>query len=404
MKIGIIGGGAAGFFTAITCAEANPNAAVMILERGGDVLQKVKVSGGGRCNVTHNCPNVAELVKHYPRGSKELLAPFTRFGTAHTVAWFGQRGVKTKVESDGRMFPVSNSSQTIIDCLMQAAFNANITIKTGVRVSAIQLLDDAKWQITANGSVFIYDKLMVAAGSANAVWELLTAVGHTVIKPVPSLFSFNIKDPRLTGLLGISVPNATLKLEQTKLQTEGALLITHWGLSGPAALRLSAWGAHELADVHYKTNIRVNWLGTLKTDEAVAVLTEQKDLNPRKKVLANAQFELSTRLWQRLVTTVGIAETVQWADMSKKTILSLAEQLTNGVFAVNGKSTFKEEFVTAGGVSLKEVNFKTFESKLFPNLYFAGEILNIDAITGGFNFQAAWTAGHIAGLAMAENK
>ena len=262
MKIGIIGGGAAGFFTAITCAEANPNAAVMILERGGDVLQKVKVSGGGRCNVTHNCPNVAELVKHYPRGSKELLAPFTRFGTAHTVAWFGQRGVKTKVESDGRMFPVSNSSQTIIDCLMQAAFNANITIKTGVRVSAIQLLDDAKWQITANGSVFIYDKLMVAAGSANAVWELLTAVGHTVIKPVPSLFSFNIKDPRLTGLLGISVPNATLKLEQTKLQTEGALLITHWGLSGPAALRLSAWGAHELADVHYKTNIRVNWLGT----------------------------------------------------------------------------------------------------------------------------------------------
>ena len=401
LKIVIIGGGAAGFFTAISAAEANPTAEIIILERGKDVLQKVKVSGGGRCNVTHACFMPQELVKNYPRGEKALLSPFMRFSAAETIEWFEQRGVELKIEGDGRMFPMSNKSQTIIDCLEGQAAQLGVNILRGYRVEDLEQLDN-QWLVKTNRQSFTVDRVMVAAGSSTAVWDLLKKLGHNIIEPVPSLFTFNIKDKRIDGLAGLSVSNALIQVENAKLKTVGPLLITHWGMSGPAVLKLSAWGARQLYDFDYQFVIRINWIGQYNVEEVKNALTfDIKTQNLKKLIVKTPQYGMPSRLWLRFLETSNIGENLIWADISKKQIQSLAEQLVQSRFEVKGKSTFKEEFVTAGGVKRDEVNFKTFESKLLKNLFFAGEILDIDAITGGFNFQAAWTGGWIAGQTMA---
>ena len=402
MNIAIIGGGAAGFFAAITCAEANPDCRVTIFERGKSVLEKVRVSGGGRCNVTHHCFDARTLVQHYPRGSRELLAPFLRFGPEQTVDWFERRGVRLKAEADGRMFPVTDDSQTIMDCLQRAARRAGVQVRLGARVAHITP-DAAGWQLQVPGEPpESFAKLLVATGSSTAVWDRLRELGHHIVAPVPSLFTFNTKDTRLRDLSGLSVPLTQLRLPGARLQAQGPLLVTHWGLSGPAVLRLSAWGARELQALEYRFALEVNWLGAVSTPEAGAQLQALKTEQAKKTVLAHAPFMLPLRLWQRLCAAAGLVEeALRWADLDKVRLQQLAQQLTAATFQIAGKSTFKEEFVTAGGVQLKEVDFRTFESRLHPRLYLAGEVLDIDAITGGFNFQAAWTGGWLAGNAMA---
>ena len=399
----IVGGGAAGFFAAITCAEANPDLSVTILERGKAVLEKVRISGGGRCNLTHACFQPKPLTKFYPRGEKPLLSPFYQFQCKDTVEWFESRGVKTKVESDGRMFPVTDRSQTVIDCLLGAAQKAGVRVLTSTRVTKIALAtdDSEQWIVTTPTADYRADKLMLASGSNPKMWAMLQEVGHQTIAPVPSLFTFNIKDERIKDLAGLSVPNALVKVTGTKLESNGPLLITHWGLSGPGVLKLSAWGARVLNEKQYDFNLQVNWLGEINYNEAAQQLGKIKEENRLRLVLKYPQFDLPRRLWQRMTAAAGIEEDRKWADLAKKQFNKLVTELTQGTYAVKGKSTFKDEFVTAGGVLLKEVDFKTFKSKTLPNLYFAGEVLNIDAVTGGFNFQAAWTGGWLAGRAMA---
>ena len=402
MKIIIIGGGAAGFFAAITAAEANPKADIIILERGKDLLQKVKISGGGRCNVTHACLVPRDLAKNYPRGERELMSPFSKFSAGDTIDWFDKRGVDLKIEEDGRMFPVSDDSQTIVDCLFGTATRLGVKILRGYRVDDLTVGLNGKWQISTPERRFEADKVLLATGSSTAVWSLLERLGHTIVKPVPSLFTFNIKDERLKDLLGISIPNAEVSVDGEKLKESGPLLITHWGVSGPAILRLSAWGARVLNHRNYQFTVKINWTNGHTLREVEETLNYCKsDLYPKKHVSNTPQYDVPNRLWQRLIAASEIGETIRWADISKRHIQNLAQQLAQGSYEVRGKSTFKEEFVTAGGVRLDEVNFKTFESKVLPNLYFAGEILDIDAITGGFNFQAAWSGAWTAGKAMA---
>ncbi len=394
----IIGGGAAGFFTAINIVEKNSKLKVAILERGKNVLEKVRISGGRRCNVTHACFVPNDLVKFYPRGEKELKGPFHQFCSGDTIEWFEQHGVELKIEDDGRMFPVSNSSQTIIDCFLKSTQKLKIDILTGHSVQELYQGNDY-WKITTNQEVFSCQKVIMATGSNPKIWELLQNLGHSIIEPLPSLFTFNIKDARIKDLMGLSTL-ASVKVKKSKLQASGPLLITHWGMSGPGILRLSAWGARELADKKYQFAIQVNWLNETDFEEAIDLLKNIKEENSKKLVSKYAHFDLPKRLWENLVKAAGISEETKWADVNKKQLNTLAEQLTNAEFQVKGKSTFKEEFVTAGGVDLKEVNFKTMESKILPNLFFAGEILNIDAITGGFNFQNAWTGGFIVANAI----
>ncbi len=389
----IIGGGAAGFFTAINIVEKNSKLKVAILERGKSVLEKVRISGGGRCNVTHACFVPNDLVKFYPRGEKELRGPFHQFCSGDTIEWFEKHGVELKIEEDGRMFPVSNSSQTIIDCFLKAAQKLKIDVLTGHSVQELYQGENY-WKISTNQEAFSCRKVVMATGSNPKMWELLQNLGHSIIEPVPSLFTFNVKDVRIKDLMGLSTV-ASVKVKKSKLQASGPLLITHWGMSGPGILRLSAWGARELADKKYQFAIQVNWLNETDFEEAIDLLKIIKEENSKKLVSKYAHFELPKRLWENLVKASGITEETKWADVNKKQLNTLAEQLTNAEFQVNGKSTFKEEFVTAGGIDLREVNFKTMESKVLPNLFFAGEILNIDAITGGFNFQNAWTGGFI---------
>jgi predicted Rossmann fold flavoprotein len=393
----VIGGGAAGFFTAINAAERNKSLKIAILERGRDVLQKVKVSGGGRCNVTHACFEPENLVKFYPRGENDLLEPFRQFNPSHTVEWFESRGVKIKKEADGRMFPESNTSQSIIDCLMGAARHLKIEVLTNTRVENLDFLNP-NWELSVAGNRTLFaKKLMIATGSDTAVWNLLEKLNINIISPVPSLFTFNIKDERLTDLMGLSVPNAMCKIKNTnKNITSGPLLITHWGLSGPAILKLSAWAAQELNRVNYKFTLIVNWLNISDLEKVKKHLHEQINAQPKKNVVLNAEFGVPIRLWKSLCKAAQIGEFQKWAETGKKHIQRLTEQLTVCEFEVNGKSTFKEEFVTAGGVDLSEFDFETFSLKKYPSLYMAGEVLNIDAITGGFNFQAAWTGGWLA--------
>jgi len=397
----IIGGGAAGFFTAINIVEKNVNLKVAILERGKNVLEKVRISGGGRCNVTHACFVPNDLVKFYPRGERELKGPFHQFCSGDTIEWFEKHDVALKIEEDGRMFPVSNSSETIIDCFLETTKKLKIDILTN---HSVQELYQAKthWKVTTVQEVFTCHKIVMASGSNPKMWEMLQNLGHTIVAPVPSLFTFNIKDPRIKDLMGLSA-FATVKVKKSKLQASGPLLITHWGVSGPGILRLSAWGARELAEKKYQFAIQVNWLNETTFEEAMDLLKEIKEQNTKKLIAKYAHFELPKRLWENLVKAAGIEEETKWADVSKKQLHAFVEQLTNAEFQVNGKSTFKEEFVTAGGIDLKEVNFKTMESKILPNVYFAGEILNIDAITGGFNFQNAWTGGFIVANSMCKS-
>nr|WP_288833959.1 NAD(P)/FAD-dependent oxidoreductase [uncultured Flavobacterium sp.] len=393
----IVGGGAAGFFTAINIVEKNPKLKVAILERGNEVLQKVRISGGGRCNVTHACFEPNELVKFYPRGEKELRGPFHQFCSGDTIEWFEKHGVALKIEEDGRMFPVSNSSQTIIDCFLKATQKLGITVLTGQSVQSIfspEVSGKSVWKIDTQNQQFICEKLVMATGSNPKIWEMLQQKGHAVVSPVPSLFTFNIKDSRIKELPGVSA-QVSVKVKDTKLTSTGPLLITHWGMSGPAILKLSAWGARILHDKNYQFTIFVNWLNDIETSEAEKILKDLKQEHAKKTVSKKSPFEITNRLWESLVLASGISTETKWADLSKTQLQNLAKQLTNATFQVNGKSTFKEEFVTAGGIDLKEINFKTMESKLHENLYFAGEIVNIDAITGGFNFQNAWTNGFI---------
>ncbi|WP_026712748.1 BaiN/RdsA family NAD(P)/FAD-dependent oxidoreductase [Flavobacterium daejeonense] len=394
----IVGGGAAGFFTAINIAEKNPKLKIAILERAADVLQKVRISGGGRCNVTHACFEPNELVKFYPRGEKELRGPFHQFCSGDTIEWFEKHGVELKIEEDGRMFPVSNSSQTIIDCFLKATQKLGVQVLTGQSVQSI-FKKDSIWKIDTRNHQFICEKLVLATGSNPKIWDMLQQQGHAIIAPVPSLFTFNIKDSRIKELPGVSA-QVSVKVKDSKLASTGPLLITHWGMSGPAILKLSAWGARILHDKNYQFSIFVNWLNDIDLEEAEQLLKEIKQEQPKKTVAKKSPFEITNRLWESLVLASGISSETKWADLSKIQIQNLARQLTNATFQVNGKSTFKEEFVTAGGINLKEINFKTMESKLHKNLYFAGEIMNIDAITGGFNFQNAWTSGFIVANAI----
>lgn len=401
-RVIIIGGGAAGFFAAIRCAELNPEAEALILEAGREVLSKVRISGGGRCNVTHACFVPKELSKFYPRGERELIGPFHRFCSGDTVEWFEKRGAPLKIEEDGRMFPTTDNSQTIVDCLWESARRAGVQVLMQKRVQGLEppAGERGRWLVHTKEKSFPAEAVLVATGSSPAMWKLLGDLGHTIVEPAPSLFTFNIKDPRIEGLPGLSVSKATVFVQGSKLQASGPLLITHWGMSGPAILRLSAWGARELAALEYRFTIRVNWLSQ-SLETVSEELDNQRREMPKKQVLAHPLFGLPTRLWRSLAAGAGVGEHLRWAELGNKGLNKLAEELVNGRYAVSGKSTFKEEFVTAGGVSLREVDFKSFQSKLFPGLFFAGEVLDIDAITGGFNFQAAWTGGWIAGEAMA---
>ena len=394
----IVGGGAAGFFTAINLVEKNPKLKVAILERGKTVLEKVRISGGGRCNVTHACFVANDLVKFYPRGEKELRGPFHQFSSGDTVEWFEKHGVELKIEDDGRMFPISNSSQTIIDCFLLATQKLGIQLLTGQSVQSIYKAADY-WKVETNHETFACEKLIMTTGSNPKIWELLTQLGHSIVPPVPSLFTFNSKDARIKDLMGLSA-FAKVKVKGSKLEASGPLLITHWGMSGPGILRLSSWGARELFDKNYQFVVQINWLNEITFEEAIDTLKNLKHEHAKKAVSKKSPFEFPNRLWESLVLASNVDAETKWADLSKKQLTDLANQLTNGEYQVNGKSTFKEEFVTAGGIDLKEINFKTMESKLQNNLYFAGEIVNIDAITGGFNFQNAWTSGFIVAEAI----
>jgi hypothetical protein len=403
MDIAIIGGGAAGFFAAITCAEANPGCRVAIFERGRAALEKVRISGGGRCNTTHACFDARALVKHYPRGERELLGPFLQFGPAETVAWFAARGVALKTEADGRMFPETDDSQTIVQCLLHAAQRAGVQLHYGSRIERLQAGDSGGWALwPAHAEAPLrFDRVLVASGSNPAVWDMLRQLGHSIVEPVPSLFTFNTKDTRLRELSGLSVAEVALRVPGTRLAAQGPLLVTHWGLSGPAVLRLSAWGARVLHGMDYRFPLEVNFCPALSAEELSATLAQFRAQEGKKTVAANARLGLPLRLWQHLSAAAGIAPTQRWAELDRQAMQALAAQIGAASFAIAGKSTFKEEFVTAGGVLLKEINFKTFESKICPGLFLAGEVLDIDAITGGFNFQAAWTGGWLAGQAMA---
>ena len=407
--IAIVGGGAAGYFGAIAAAEAGgPAVAVTLYEASAQTLAKVRVSGGGRCNVTHACFEPRELAKRYPRGGRELVGAFSRWQPRDTVAWFAERGVALKTESDGRMFPVTDNSQTIVDCLQEAARAAGVRVRTscGVKTVArpVSATGAGAFQLTlTTGETVAADGLLIATGGnrSNAGFEIARQFGHTIEPPVPSLFTFQIADPRLEGLAGLSVEEAATAVKDTPLKERGPLLITHWGLSGPAVLKLSAWGARVLHDAGYRCTLRVNWAPQYNPESMRAELEKARAAQPRKQVTNWCPVGVPLRLWERLVVAAGLAPATVWAGVGNAALRALAAQVAEAEFAVTGKSTFKDEFVTCGGVRLGEVDFKTMASRLAPGLHFAGEVLDLDGITGGFNFQAAWTTGWHAGRALA---
>ena len=389
----VVGGGASGFFAAINIAKQAPHLKVAILERGQKGLTKVKVSGGGRCNVTHAEFVPSELVQNYPRGEKELLGPFHQFMTGDTIAWFEERGIELKIEEDGRIFPASNSSQTIVDCFLNEANKYRVDVLYSHSLKSLKHAEGL-FQLDTSKGHFLAKKVVIATGSSTKMWDLLEGLGHTVSKAVPSLFTFKISDERIKDIPGVVAENVDVKILGTNLYSEGPLLITHWGMSAPAILKLSAFGAIEIAKRAYRFKIEVNFIRQSFAD-CLNLLKNSKQELAKKIVLKSTPFNLPKRLWHQLVLASHITEDARWADINKLHLETLAKQLTQAQFNVQGKSTFKEEFVTAGGVSLKEINFKTFESKRVPGVYFAGEVLDIDAITGGFNFQNAWTGAHI---------
>lgn len=403
----IVGGGAAGFFAAITCKEVNPEVQVTLLEGGAAPLAKVRVSGGGRCNVTHDQPDPARLIGNYPRGGRALLGPLTRFGPRETVAWFESRGVKLKSEADGRMFPITDDSETVIACLMGAARSAGVELLTRTPVTGVDVSETAAQggpRFTVHlrsGGTLHADRVLLATGGAPAGYRWAQALGHTIEAPVPSLFTFKIDDPRLRGLAGVSVAVARVQLDGAKEKHEGPLLVTHWGLSGPAVLKASAWGARLLHEHGYKLGMTVDWRPDLRQEEVREALLAFKRTDARRTVLASEPFGLPQRLWRSLATAAGAVEGTRWADAPKALLAGLELEVHAGRYQIVGKGVFKEEFVTCGGVRLKEIHFSNMESRVQPGLHFAGEILDIDGVTGGFNFQSAWTTGRLAGVALA---
>ena len=407
MQIAIIGGGAAGFFAAIACARANPANQVSIYERGSEFLTKVRISGGGRCNVTHACFDPRTLSEQYPRGERTLISPLHRFSPADTVAWFEAHGVPLKTEADGRMFPETDSSQTIIVCLLDEATAAGVRLFTRKGIEKARTGEPNTFALsTSSHETITCDRLLLATGGARSVAgaQIAQSLGHTIIPAVPSLFSLHIPAPWLRSLPGVSIPDVGLSVSGSKLQTRGPMLITHNGVSGPAVLRLSAWGARILSDLDYRFALRVDWLPDL-TEEAIRAQIQALRLsNPNRFVINSPLAPVPARLWEQLTLSAGIDRETPWTTLPRVKAQLLAEMLKRTELEVNGKSLNKDEFVTCGGVSLREINFKTMESRLTPGLYFAGELLDLDGITGGFNFQAAWTTGWIAGHAMADRE
>jgi len=402
VRVVVIGGGAAGFFGAIACAESHPHTNVTLLEASHQPLAKVRVSGGGRCNVTHACFEPPGLVQNYPRGGKALRGAFSRFQARDTVDWFASHGVQLKTEPDGRMFPITDTSETVIDCLTRAAGAAGVKICTGAAVVSVSEQAGALAVSLKSGDL-LCDRLLLATGSNPQGYRIAEHLGHKIEPPVPSLFTFNILDKALKDLAGISLDSVQLKLSingKNQLEQIGPLLVTHWGLSGPAVLKLSAWGARILHDNHYQATLLVNWLPQLQPEALRQKLLDIKTEWSRRAISTSCPVDLPRRLWQYLVCRAGIGIEDRWASLSNKALNGLVQELLQGSYLIGGKGAFKEEFVTCGGVSLKEVNFKTMESRICPGLYFAGEVLDIDGVTGGFNFQSAWTTAWLAGQAM----
>lgn len=396
----MIGGGAAGFFAAIAFAETAPGSRVAILEKGAEVLGKVKISGGGRCNVTHACFEPIPFTKHYPRGEKNLIGPLHHWGATETVEWFRRRSVELKTESDGRMFPTTDRSETIIAALREAAREHGIDVLTKHEVETVLSIRGKFHVECVNGSACTSDNVLLATGGVRSKTgaEIARSLGHSVIPAAPSLFTFKIDDSRIDGLSGLSVGDVSVEVVGSKLASRGPLLITHWGLSGPAILKLSAWGARELQDRDYRFEIVVDFLPDVSPDQADRDLLEARETIPKKQVRSGLPgFPVPSRLWRRLAERSGIAEETTWSNLPKSGRRALADQLSRARFQVDGKSMNKDEFVTAGGIDLREVDFRTMQSRIVPGLFFAGEILDIDGITGGFNFQSAWTTGRIAG-------
>ncbi|MGB0179809.1 MAG: NAD(P)/FAD-dependent oxidoreductase [Flavobacteriales bacterium] len=394
-KVAVIGGGAAGFFAALSAAEHHPSAQVVLFEKTAKLLSKVKISGGGRCNVTHHCFSPSALSKHYPRGGKQLKKGFGTFQASDTVAWFESRGVSLKTEDDGRMFPTTDSSQTIIDCLVREAEHKGVDIRLQAAIQKLDPQPGGGFDLNAER----FDKVIVATGGSpkreGLAW--LEAIGHTVSDPVPSLFTFNMPAEDVTALMGVVVPDALVRIQGTKLSQQGPVLVTHWGMSGPAVLKLSAWGARDLAERGYEFSVQINWIGIPNATEAAAAMDATVDEMRKKKVANACPFELPKKFWAYLLERAEIPADAVWLDLGKKAKNKLLNTLLNDVYEVRGKTTFKEEFVTCGGITLGEVDFNTMQSRVIPGLYFAGEVLDVDGVTGGFNFQGAWTTGFVAG-------
>lgn len=431
-RVIVVGGGAAGFFAAIACAEARPDAEITVLEKGPQFLAKVRISGGGRCNVTHACYDARELASRYPRGGRELLGAFRIFQPEDTIAWFETRGVELKTEDDGRVFPVSDASQTIIDCLLGAARKAGVKTFLNRAVERVVRRADGWFQLrlskplarlpasgnpcpaplppqkgdSVEGEILACDRLLLATGGcrAPALGQLAVSFGHTLEPPVPSLFTFHIETPWLRELAGVSVEPVEVSVPGMALRERGAVLLTHWGLSGPAVLRLSAWGARALQGLNYRFPLHVHWLVPLHGEAIAAELDLRRQTQPARFVVNSPIRPLTTRLWEQLVLAAGIPRHLRWAALSRAAQHHLVQQLIRTELPVTGKSLNKDEFVTCGGVRLSEVNFNRMESRICPGLHFAGELLDIDGLTGGFNFQAAWTTGWIAGRAMAGDR
>lgn len=398
MKIAVIGGGAAGFFAALSCKEHHPEAEVTIFEKSSKLLAKVKVSGGGRCNVTHDCRQISQLAKNYPRGEKFLKKAFSQFSVENTIDWFESRNVKLKTEEDGRMFPVSNDSQTIIDCLLNETKKSGISILKNVTILALNPQNEGiglKFEEYNDK----FDKVIICTGGSPKLsgFKWLEDSGHEIKPPVPSLFTFNMPKEKVKSLMGLVVPDVTVKVQGTKLKQSGPLLITHWGMSGPAILKSSAWGARILEEMTYDFKIQVSWLSNISENDLRLLIESNKIENPKKKMVNKGISPIPSRMWEFILQKTELRDDITWGEIGSKGINKLVNILLNDVYQVQGKTTFKEEFVTCGGVALSNIDVNSMRSRVLPNLYFAGEVLDIDGVTGGFNFQAAWTTGYIAG-------